>query len=281
MPKVSCRHGLLAERAARAIARTADKGPSGSKEVFRGSWTDHCDRRIYYQRKGVRYSNRFSAGVMMKFARGNIFEPWIRDVLIPKYMGKLVTEAQQLVWTTAPGNVKIEGHIDGILRDPHGREAPSLLEIKTTSMYGYKGMCQEGFLNRDHWTWGYYVQAQRYAWLWNHAPQNKNDTVKRVVLLVFNVNGDEDKKTGVPFRDFRFKLDERVVLDSFSRLARIEEAVVNDALPERYYTDRKDWHCQGCTYLDTCWEIRRHGAAPHPSGPEIEGALAASGVETG
>jgi hypothetical protein len=244
-------HGWMTKRLVEGFKADSTGLVPKQRDYFRGSETDACARKIWFARRGVTPSVPFSPVAQEKMRKGDRYQDYIRE-LIHKYSDYRVTQIEvPLTGTFTAKNgtvVSLSGRIDGVLEDDSGDLA--LLEVKTTSHWGMTGLMKSKFLDQEHYTWGYVLQCHRYIAMWNAAfPDGK---ISKFCLFVYDVNGDEVEDLEFPAKDFWFKYNPKIWEEEVERLARIEEALREDTMPERCYP-KIDWECAGCPYLFQCW----------------------------
>ncbi|NJN70648.1 MAG: hypothetical protein HC801_10475, partial [Nitrospira sp.] len=104
------------DKAARLEARSTVSLP-----YFRGSWTDSCDRKIYYLRTGQR-PLPFYPDVFEKMKKGESLHTHIRSWIdqTGKFRVDHQEEELEATWPVVLNghevHVTIRGHIDGILK---------------------------------------------------------------------------------------------------------------------------------------------------------------------
>lgn len=272
---------------AQAVHRTRKRlGPATDQkdatDAFRMSGTSECDRKLYYGRKGAKVWTPFDPCTREKLEKGDLLHDYIRGELIPKYTPWHVSDwnPETLLETTyafpSEGvSFKLNGHPDGILWRKGCKYPQALLEIKTTNTFSYKKTTGLAFQDASHWSKGYLIQGNRYANVWNTKyPEAR---VPAICLFLYNVNGEKDKLTSLPWRDYWFKPDTDLFMMDLRRLACIERSVRDGRVPERHYT-RPDWQCRGCFYHRHCWEddwkkLQAKAKQPRGSRPRPPGSL--------
>jgi len=191
---------------------------------------------------------------------GNLLHDHIRGVLIPQYTPWYVKNwnPEQLLEVTYDVEldgeiikVTLQGHPDGQLWRQRLRKPQAMFEVKTTNTFSYRKTTGLAFQDPTHWSKSYLVQGNRYGNMWNMLHPDKK--VPALCVLVYNVNGDEDKITGLPWRDYWFKLSKEAFAADLRRLAIIERSIHDGQVPEKFY-QKPDWQCRGCFYHRHCWE---------------------------
>lgn len=244
-----------------------------ASDFFRVSSTFECDRKLYYGRTGAKIWTPFTPRTREKMELGDLLHDHIRGVLIPRYTPWYVKNWNPEVLMDMDYHVRIpildarrpksgtvltetikvnlSGHPDGQLWRQKLQKSQAMLEVKTTNTFSYRKTTNLGFQDPTHWSKSYLIQGNRYGNIWNRL--HPKEKVPALCVLVYNVNGDEDKITHLPWRDYWFKLDKAVFAMDLRRLATIERSIRDGQVPERYY-QKPDWQCRGCFYHRLCWE---------------------------
>ena len=250
-------------------------------QPIRVSEMQQCPRFLAYKWRGIEIDNPFDAVTIEKLEKGNLLQDRIRGHLIPRFSTWHVTHwkpekllklrvsvaFKELGLTDQEYDHKVDafltfqGHPDGGLYVQGDDTQREILEVKTTSSYGYKSIKKAGFVDPTNFSYGYYSQANTYAHFWNilfpHTP------VSGIRFFLYNVNGDRDKDSDAPYFDWRFPLSPDRFREDMIRVAtlRIRAQEEPEWLPEKGYA-LSDWHCKGCLYCHTCWGLRR--CTPRP-----------------
>lgn len=248
-------------------------------QPIRVSEMQQCPRFLAYKWRGVPIDNPFDAVTIEKLEKGNLLQDRIRAHLIPLFSQWHVThwkpEKLLRLDIQIPDNVHgtrltyheenkiltFQGHPDGGLYIQGDDRYRQILEVKTSSSWGYKGIKKAGFVDPNHFSYGYYSQANTYGHFWNILWPNT--PVDGIRFFLYNVNGDRDKDTDAPYFDWSFPLDRNRFREDMIRVAtlRIRAQEEPEWLPERGYVN-SDWHCKGCLYGHTCWGLRRRTPRP-------------------
>lgn len=259
-PKASRKHNLLSRQISAGMMTPSDRETTPTR-YYRCSDTVDCERKTAWKRMGKPRTNVIPAAGLEKMERGTDFQERIRQKIIPKYTDYVVQGQElELEWSflvDLPDGeqeaIQLIGHVDGVLYHKQGTRPEALLEIKTTSGYGYKGMVSKGFADFEHYSYGYYIQANRYIHLWNLLfPEQK---MTEVCFFIYNLNGDEDPDTYFSGRDYWFSLNTKLFHADLVRLAKLERRIKADETPERGYS-KITWRCTGCEFYDACWPKR-------------------------
>lgn len=260
MPDRARAHNQLAKAVHRrrvSQGRTADQKPAS--DFFRVSATWECDRKLYFGRIGKRIWTPFSPSTKEKMEKGDLMHDYIRGVLIPEYTPWHVRDWKpedflQVTYPVELGgevfHIDLRGHPDGTLWKKGLKKPQALLEVKSTNTFSYKKINNLAFQDPTYWAFSYFVQANRYAHMHNHL--HPDQKVPAICIIVYNVNGDEDDLTKLPWRDWWFKLDTDLFHEDLRRLASIERSIRDGQVPESCYT-KPDWQCRGCFYHRHCW----------------------------
>lgn len=253
-------HGTLARMAREQLEReiVADTKAKTKRDFFRGSETFECERRLMWARNGEKVTVLDHAYMRSKANKGNVLHDWFRQWYIPRYLPgwKIELSEEELDFKTLHKKqvIKIRSHKDGILVSPEGKRY--LFELKTTSRWGYEGTMKAKLVDPSHYSEHYRRQANRYYFIEMALKPKKK--LAGVVVIVFNVNGDEDETTGVEWRDFWFGPDQKLWQEDLDKRARIERLSKAGQTPPRAY-DTIGWECAGalpCPWLWKCWPKR-------------------------
>lgn len=225
------------------------------RDYFRGSDTGSCARKIWYTRTGAVPSSSTQPNNWYKMKKGDLFHDFIRNQVLANHAGYRVEyqeERVDAVFEFEDGTpVRILGNIDGIIRYA-GKSW--ILEIKSTSSWGYKGAVKAlktGEL--EHYAFGYYKQANRYGWAWNATRTPERPIVHGVIIFIWNVNGDEDPDTGLPFRDFWYELDGDLIQEDCGFLGEVETDIREGRQSARGYTEVSYECVNMCDHCLSCW----------------------------
>lgn len=251
-PRCVSPHGKLTK----ALRKNFDKAIGLEEKpkpvgFFRCSDTGKCGRKSAYFRIGQQVSNPHPADAREKMDKGHLFHDHIRYLITEltpyriKYEEVPLEDSFEVNGTT----VRLKGHCDGVLYDKKDNPQ-ALLEVKSTSEWGYKSTVKAAFTEPQHYSSGYLLQANRYAHLWNLMCSPL--VLKQVCILVYNVNGTADPDTGFPMKDWWFAIDKKLFQEDLTRLAAIQKVVEDGQVPERYFK-QIDWECSSCVYFDDCW----------------------------
>ncbi len=234
-----------------------DPGGIPSQDFWRGSWTGTCDREAGYQFGRVVQSNPADALTQERMDKGTLYGAHIEQKLINKHTDYKVLFCEETLYGEIDG-IKIKGHNDGIifkLRKVGNRYAyfpVALLEVKTTSQYGYDTTKNAFGVDETSWWYtSYYPQTNRYLHLWN--AKYPHLAVKEVCVFLYNVNGRLDEGTNFCSRDWWYKCSTKDFKEDIARLRRIQEEVTNGNLPQRGYEKKSEWSCKRCWWRDKCW----------------------------
>lgn len=275
-------HNQISRAAFKTYKRRGPKLDQGlPTSYFRVSDTYECDRRLYFKRTGAHIWNPYSPVTREKFAKGNLLHDHVRGFVIPKLTPWVVSHWQPEELLTCRyeiDGIKLEmrGHCDGILWKAKLKKPQGLLEVKSTGLFSYKKTTSLNFTDPTHWSISYPIQGNRYLHMWNELhPEEK---VPAIVILVYNVNGDEDPLTNMPFRDYWFKPDHELFAQDLRRLARIERSIRDGEIPKAYY-EKCEWQCKGCPYFKQCWPEKFAKAQEKAKQPRRPRASATSSVK--
>lgn len=249
-------HNTLAHRVGIGVRDVIEAGERvKERDYFRGSDTHNCGKKHWYTRKGIRASNPFPPDLWDKFSKGHLLEEHLLGTVLPKWGGSEVTYRQEQVNAVFEVNggppVHILGNVDGVIA---GKDGAYLLEVKSTSEWGYRSVVK-AFAENDasHYSQGYVKQANRYAYAWNATkPMPPYPRIVGLVILLYNVNGSKDPETGLPWRDWWFELDPELLKADLEFLGQVEVQIQHGQQPERGYANL-GWECAGCQWCFECW----------------------------
>jgi hypothetical protein len=271
LPQASGAHNLLAHEmrdSALAWSWTHDQPKRRDPLMVRCSELDNCLRAVAYSALGTPIDNPWDLNTREKLEKGNLLQDRIRGFLIPELTSWWVSCWKPEVELSLPvpgAEVPLVGHPDGILNHKFSGER-ALLEVKSTSSFGYNSVCKGAFTNPEDYSMGYWRQANRYFQMWNRLfPKHSVDTI---CILLYNVNGNEDPLTEIPLRDYWFDGSKAAFEEDLKRVRHLEEALRHEKLPAREYA-LDHWRCKGCLWKHRCWDLP--GAPPDPRGPAAAG----------
>lgn len=272
MPTASREHNLLSmelRSSAPEWSRFYDQPQKRSPIWVRCSEIDNCLRAVYYSILGTPIDNPWGMTTREKLEKGNLIQDRIRGFLIPNWTSWWVNcwkPEVELATAISPALV-LRGHPDGILQKKNEPSRKALLEVKSTSRFGYDSTRKACFSDPEHYSYGYFKQANRYFHLWNLT--FPDDPVEEICIFLYNINGDGDPVTDTPCRDYWFRPDPAEYKKDLKRAISLEGYIRHEQAPEKEYS-LEHWRCQGCLWKHTCWEI--------PRSPADSGGSAATGA---
>lgn len=245
-------HNTLCKQIApKLFGQATTQAQTMPRPFFRGSETAGCGRKLMYGRRGTPPSNPFLPDVWEKMRKGDLIHDRMRKELLPLtdfYLGYEEDTVEGVIEVDGV-HVHLKGHIDGVLQDRKTGKT-YLLEIKSTSNWGYKASCKaldEG--DDTHYSHKYIVQANRYVHLWN---ANWDPQLEGICLVLYNVDGQADPQTGLCMRDYWFEPDPELFEEDLRYLASIERMLHAGEEPKRGY-EKIGWECVGCQWFSVCW----------------------------
>jgi len=256
-------HGILARSWAAKLqefnAQREDKDASSEhfRDYFRLSDTAECPRKNWLIRWRARPTDYKKSSVLEVMRYGDVMANWFRGTVLPSidvacYFWEPEIDMRK---TYDVGGVKVMavGRTDGLI--VVDQEAYTL-EVKSTSMFGYKGTIGHGFKDLNHYSGSYITQANNGCCIWQDL-QLQGIVPKGFIVVVINRNMDEDKETGVSFRDFWFEPSRELFNQYLAERARIEVAIQDPSKEPPRLKERND-ECGPenrpfCPWTEHCW----------------------------
>jgi len=217
---------------------------------------NRCIRQMVMWGLGLERNRSTPDRMIMVFDDGKWHEELTND-WIRKTAFKLHSEQMEL--DCAPPMKT--GHIDGLLTDMEGMD--TLLEEKSMNHFSFQRWWDGKEYPED-----YFTQVAIYA---ESIQRTLNPELKKALLLIKNKNTsqymeylcDYDEPNDVllvinrtnsnGITEQMNKSYPDIVSNAIIKFNQVENYIKKKKLPERqYYKD--DWHCDYCSWCDTCWQ---------------------------
>lgn len=248
-------HGILMSQISKRWHYTVPESIQ-PRNYYRVSDTFTCPLRHWHVRTGEIPSDPPKAPDLFRMSTGDVLHDFIRRIVIPSYTDYTVTcwepeELMKACFTVNKQDIWLHGKADGLLIHRKTGE-PALLEIKSTSTFGYRGTLKANFQDPYHYSMSYVKQAIRYCGLWNKAMKGRYKQVSQYVILIVNRNADMDKNDAqtVQMMDYWFHYDKQDFESDLAYLAMVQKQI-KQGQPSRL--DKPGVDCDLCTRKTRCW----------------------------